>query len=251
MSARETLEGDGIVRVAGAIDPEDVRAMRACARERIAAIAHVEIAGGMRPVRGTQLELWAIGREPAFAAMAGALARALDHAFGAGAWTQVEGELGGLAMPVLPGPDARWTACGVAWHVDEPALPGGVPGGVLLGYAFLDRVEPGGGAIVAIAGSHRRLAAIADRRGSSIQHSDASGVLADAEPWFADLVRDEAGERYLVDGCVSDGIPLRAVELTGEPGEIVFLDPRCLHTISANVSSRPRLIMRLTCVRDV
>lgn len=244
MSERESFEREGVVRVSGAIAAEDVHAMLVCARARVATTELVEIAGALRPARGTELAMWAIGREPAFAPLPDALARAVDRVFGGGVWTQIEGELGGVAMPNLPCPGARRRACGVAWHVDVPTPPGSPPCRMILGYAFLDLVEPGGGATVVIAGSHRRLAAIADRLAAPIAHNDALGVLARAEPWFAEIVeREEFG-----DGCVSEGIPLRAVELAGEPGDIVLLDPRCLHTISANVSRRARLVMRLTCV---
>ena len=55
--------------------------------------------------------------------------------------------------------------------------------------------------------------------------------------------------RYLEAPYRSAGVSLRLVELTGRPGDIVFMDPRCLHTVSANASDRPRLTMRMTCSR--
>lgn len=219
---RETFEQDGFVRVAGAIEPDDVRAMRDRARARIAAIDFVETVGARRPARGTELALWEVGRDPAFAPLPGAFARAIDGVFGAGAWTPIAGEEGGLLMPNLPCPGASWSASEVSWHVDEPCAPG-APARVLLGYAFLDLVEPGGGATVALAGSHRRLAAIAGARGAPMSYEDASAARAD--PAMAELA---------------------AVELIGAAGDLVLFDPRCLHTISANVSPRPRLVMRLT-----
>jgi hypothetical protein len=235
---REAFERDGIVRVAGAIAEADVRAMRDCARAGIASLEVVEIAGALRPQRGTELAMWAIGREPAFAPLPAALARAVDGVFGPGVWAQVDGELGGLAMPNLPAPGAVWTACGVAWHVDEPTPVPAAVGRVLIAYALLDVVEPGGGATVVFAGSQRRLAAIADRLGATIDHGAARGALASDEPWFAAQIEQDSARHPSL------------VELTGEAGDIILLDPRCLHTISANVSTRPRLIMRLTCVRS-
>jgi hypothetical protein len=200
MSLREDFERDGVARVTGAIAADDVRAMCACALARVAAIELVEIAGALRPAPGQELALWEIGRDPAFDRLPDALARAVDVAFGAGAWSQVDGERGGLLMPNFPCPGATPGVSEVSWHVDEPIPADASPGRVLLAYAFLDRVEPGGGATVAIAGSHR-------------------------------------------------GRSGRPIELVGEAGDVVFLDPRCRHTISANVSTRPRLVMRLTCMR--
>jgi hypothetical protein len=222
-SLREAFERDGVVRVAGAIAADDVRAMRDCLRARIAAIDFVELAGARRPAPGNEAAMWAIGREPAFAPLPAALAAAIERVFGPGAWAQVTGETGGLAMPNLPCPGATWSVCDPAWHVDEPTQPGQPRGWALLGFALLDLVEPGGGATVVVAGSHRRLGALADQLGATVATDTALAALA-RDDW-------------------------RVIELTGDAGDVVLMDPRCLHTISANVSSRARLAMRLTCAR--
>lgn len=237
---------DGLVRVPDAIPSSELAAMQAELRGRLATLEVVEIAGARRPARGTELAMWDVGRAPAFARLAEALGRAVDRVFGPGVFAPVDGELGGLAIPNLPGRDATWSACALAWHVDEPTPPGPAPGDIVLAYAFLDRVEPGGGATVVLAGSHRRLAHLADERAAPITYEDAPGALAAAEPWFAALLREPAA---ITASCDSAGVALHLVELTGEPGDLVLLHPRCLHTISANVSPRPRLVMRLTCLR--
>lgn len=248
MTLGERFARDGVVRVEGAIPADQVAAMRACVLARIADLAFVEIAGARRPARGTELAMWEIGRDPVFASLPGALADATARVFGPGVWTPVAGELGGVAMPNLPCPGATWRACDVAWHVDEPTPPGGEPGGILLGYALLDVVEPHGGGTTVIAGSHRRLAALADAGAAPITYEAAREAFAAAVPWFAALL-GPAPEAALAAGCESAGVPLRVVEVTGGPGDLVLLDPRCLHTIAANVSARPRLAMRLTCLR--
>ncbi|MBL8623312.1 MAG: hypothetical protein JNK64_18515 [Myxococcales bacterium] len=235
---------DGIARAVGVIAPADLAAMRACALARLAAIELIEIAGARRPAPGHELALWGIGREPAFAPLPAALADALARVFGAGPWAQVAGDLGGVALPNFPSPGARRGACGVAWHTDEAVPPGATAPETVLAYACLAPVVAGGGATVVVTGSHRRLAALATARGAPIGHVDAPAALARVEPWFAALV--ERGEAD--GGCVSDGVPLGVAELTGAPGDVVFLDARCLHTISANVSAGPRLVMRLTCM---
>jgi len=220
-SLRDAFEADGVVRVAGAIAPDAARAMRDCMRARIAVLAFVELAGALRPAPGSDAALWAIGREAAFAPLRAALAGAIARVFGAGAWTQVE-EGGGLAMPNLPCPGAAWSVCEPAWHVDEPTHAT-APSNALLGFALLDLVEPGGGATVAIAGSPRRLVSLAASLGAPVT-TDAALAVAREEP-------------------------RRLIELGGPPGDIVLMDPRCLHTISANISPRPRLAMRMTCAR--
>jgi hypothetical protein len=221
-SLREAFDRDGTVRVAGAIAPADVRAMRACMLERIAGIDFVELAGARRPAPGLEPAMWAIGREPAFAPLPAALAGAIERVFGPGAWAQTASDGGGLAMPNLPCADAAWSVCDGAWHVDEPTQPAQPRGWALLGFALVDLVEPGGGATAMIAGSHRRLGALADRLGTTVATAEALA-----------LPRDD----------------WRVVELCGDAGDVVLMDPRCLHTITANVSPRPRLAMRMTCAR--
>jgi ectoine hydroxylase-related dioxygenase (phytanoyl-CoA dioxygenase family) len=177
----------------------------------------------------------------------------VDDVFGAGVWTPVADQLGGLAAPNLPIRDAPWSVPHTAWHVDEPTSAAREDAWGLLGFAFLDAVEPAGGATVALAGSHRRLRALAASTPGGLVTTDEAIAALGTEPWFADLLRPgdpgERRRRFVDEGQVSMGIPLRVVELVGEPGDLVLMDPRCLHTVSANVSRRPRLTMRTICQR--
>ena len=253
---RQAFETDGIVRVPAVLGGDELRAMRDHVAAIVAAgaLELVDLVGARRPGPGTEAILWDIGRAPAFAPLAPALARAVDDVFGPGVWAPIDG---GLAAPNLPGHAAPWTVPHAAWHVDEPTVAGQVAGWALLGFVFLDTVEPGGGATVAIAGSHRRLAIVAAERAAAgaatvLTTDDALAELR-REPWFAALLTvgepADRRRRFMAEPYVSAGIPLRVVELTGEPGDVVLMDPRCLHTISANASPRARLTMRITCGR--
>jgi hypothetical protein len=243
------FERDGFVRVPGAVAPGDLAPMRAAVEGLVARLRLVEQLGARRPAPEASDALWEIGRRPVFAPLAAALVRAVDGVFGAGVWAPVADQVGGLAAPNLPLP-GTWNVPDAAWHVDEPTAPGQPRGWGLLGFAFLDEVAPGGGATVAIAGSHRRLGLVAT---SGLVTTDEALAELGREPWFAELLAPgdpaERRRRFLGDGHVSRGVPLRVVELTGAAGDLVLMDPRCLHTVSANVSPRPRLQMRLTCGR--
>lgn len=250
---RAAFEIDGLVRVPDAVRGADVAAMRADLHALLATLPLVELAGALRPAPGTEPRLWEVGRGAAFAPLDAAVAAAVDAVFGPDVWAPVADQHGGLAAPNLPLPDAPWSVPHAAWHVDEPTDPMHARGWGLLGFAFLDEVGPGGGATVAIAGSPRRLHALAAQRDRGLLTTDdAIADLAAAEPWFAALFApgSAAARRHFLDAPYrSAGIPLRVVELTGQPGELVLMDPRCLHTISANASQRARLTMRLTCAR--
>ena len=210
---RADYEADGIVRVPGVVAPGAVRAMRDELLARVEALPLVEMLGARRPGPGCDEALWDVARAPVFDDLAGAAADAIARGLGAGAYAPVDR---GLAAPNFPGTETVWTVPRTAWHVDEPAAPGQPHAWALLAFVLLDAVEPGGGATVMVAGSHRRLVELAP---------------------IADPAAALAGEDW------------RVVELTGAAGDVVLMDPRCLHTVSANVSRRPRLQMKLTCGR--
>jgi hypothetical protein len=248
---------EGLVRLPGVIGGADVAAMRAAVERMLERIDLVEIVGALRPGPGSSEELWEVGRGEAFAPLPGLLASAVDGVFGPGMWAPIDGQHGGLAAPNVPLPGAgAWTVPHAAWHVDEPTSAAHDRGWGLLAFAFLDDVEPGSGATVAIAGSHRRLQTLAATIAPTglLTTEDAVAALRRDEPWFAELFApggDPAARRrrFLDEVYVSDGIPLRVVELTGAAGDVVLMDPRCLHTVSANAGRRARLQMRMTCGR--
>ncbi len=243
---REQFERRGMVRVPGAIGADVLGPMRDSLRTRIENTEFVEVAGALRPVRGTELDMWSVGQEPAFASLPDAFANAVERVFGPGEWTQVEDERGGYFMPHLPCPGVTATECAAAWHVDEPTEPGKQPHHRLLGFAHVGPVVPGGGGTVVLTGSHRRLALLANELGTPTTTDVSLQGLRAADPWVASLLK--ANDSRLGAEHTSAGIRLRVEEMTGDAGDIVLVNPCCLHTTSANASAFPRLVMRLTCV---
>jgi hypothetical protein len=53
---------------------------------------------------------------------------------------------------------------------------------------------------------------------------------------------------FMADGVEIEGIRLRVVELTGEPGDIVFAHPTIVHCVSPNCGTWPRM-MRIGSVQ--
>lgn len=264
------LARDGVMRLRGVIDAAALAAMRARVWRVLAtrgidrddratwraggALPLVEMAGALRPGAGTDDVLWEIGRDAVFAALGPTVERAIATALDAHTmWTSVDAPSGGLAAPNLPGPEgARWRVPHAAWHVDEPTMRGQAHAWGLLAFVCLDDVSAGGGATVAIAGSHRRLLALADELAPAhgvLTTDEALRALVPRDPWFAALVTDALdGREATLARPHDDG--LRVVELTGAAGDVVLMDPRCLHTVSANVSDRARLTMRMVFARS-
>lgn len=62
-------------------------------------------------------------------------------------------------------------------------------------------------------------------------------------PWLRGLWRPGEGDggdgcdrtqRYMNDGTTVDGVPLRVVELTGEPGDVILMHSDTFHAVASN-----------------
>ena len=60
-------------------------------------------------------------------------------------------------------------------------------------------------------------------------------------PRFGSRVNRE--DRYLVNPVDVSGIPVQAVEFTGDPGDVIFMHPWIIHAASPNRGDRPRIVI--------
>jgi hypothetical protein len=131
-----------------------------------------------------------------------------------------------------------------SWHIDfAPASPLAA----VRMFAFLTSVRPRGGGTTIVAGSHR----LAERR-IGMRSSDLRRDLAAASPWFRDLWRpidEDRVQRFMVEGAEVEGVHVRVVELTGEPGDVVLWHPSLLHAIAADALDVPRFMLTHTARR--
>lgn len=131
-----------------------------------------------------------------------------------------------------------WTLPHQNWHLDMPRLPdGGVPGVQI--FAFLETVETGGGGTLAVTGSHRLF-----NQGVRISSGDLRKKLKQ-ERYFAELMSNKTDDRlrFMREvGHVGD-VKLQVVEMTGEAGDVYFMDLRVLHTVAPNALQLPRLML--------
>jgi len=136
------------------------------------------------------------------------------------------------------------------WHWDSPvswhreALNG------IFAFAFVGAVAPGGGGTSILAGSHRLLQLWEEQMSQATRPREASAERAwfhRAHPWLAaqtGVAPSPADRRamFMEDGVEIEGIRLRVVELTGEPGDMVFCHPTIVHCASANCGTWPRMM---------
>jgi len=148
----------------------------------------------------------------------------------------------GTVLFTLPNA-TNWTLPHKLWHLDLPRFAMdqfGTPGVQL--FLCLKTVRPGGGATLAIAGSHR----IGNDLGHDLGSAPYRQHLARRHPWFRELfARQSRPNRTARFTCTTEvgGIPLEVVELTGEPGDLYLMDMRMLHVAAPNASGTARIML--------
>ncbi|ETX12682.1 hypothetical protein MUS1_01760 [Marinomonas ushuaiensis DSM 15871] len=180
----------------------------------------------------------------------------------------------------FPGSETKWNVPYKSWHNDEPIVVGDSNPWSLFVFLLLDDVSVDMGATVVVSGSHRRAEQLAERIASPDQEaaikafdSVNSGLIDDPkntrllttdnllepltqeDPWMKALVTESTPEQrikqFVQEGGTFNGIEQKVVSLTGSAGDIIILNPRCLHSTSANVSRLPRQVIRLDFRRSV
>ena len=175
------------------------------------------------------------------------LLEAIDELLGAGTWTTAAHW--GQVMVTFPQPDEAWTLPSKMWHVDWPYTYAPTPLFGVKVFAFFGTVEPQGGGTLVVAGSHR----VVERFVASTEQDARTEFrtcrlrFMNHDPWFRALARaddpdSERTARFMGSDHDSDGIPVRVVELTGEPGDVVLTHPWMLHHTAPNTSPYPRMM---------
>ena len=99
-----------------------------------------------------------------------------------------------------------------------------------------------------VAGSHRLVARYLEQADPAdpARSRVVRNALTRAHPWLQGLSKGGTPEdrvrTLMEEGTVLFDIPVRVVELTGRPGDVVFLHPHLLHAPAVNNSSAPRLM---------
>ena len=238
----ETYARDGVVRLPGAVPPDDIEAMRSSLWRRL------ESRHGLwrdRPDTWTMAHPAQLTAQNSdFAAIGSPQVRAVvDQLLGVGRWK--EPPRWGLPLVTLPGHHARWDVPHRNWHLDIAATPE-APRVARL-FVILARSEPGGGGTGYIAGSHEVMRRLAAREGVPVNSGTARKLLIAEAPWYAALESRRKDEdrvaRFMSEGGEIDGVPVQVGEMLGEPGDVILMHPLMLHATTPNVRETPRMTL--------
>jgi hypothetical protein len=169
----------------------------------------------------------------------GPLCAALDALLGLGQWARPRR----WGPPLVTSPqEGPWELPARAWHFDcMPVSAGQRP---VQFFAFLNQVRPRGGGTLVLAGPHRLVAPYLGL-GEAFRLDRVHTSLA-SHPWLRGLWKGDGGDRiqrYISDGTIIDGVPLRVVELTGEPGDVILMHSDTFHAVAPNRLTEPRMML--------
>ena len=243
------FERDGYVVVRQAFSPADALAM-----ER-RWWSELEDAHGIRrddrsSWRQIPGDLKAAKRDPIQAKiLTGQVRGVFDDLLGTAAWSPPRDW--GRAIVTFPEPGA-WEVPTRLWHwdnlcdlhIDQPTA--------LFVVSFIGSVAPQSGGTLILSGSPRLLVQQERRIPASQQGRGGSGAsiwerFHRSHPWLMALTGQAPSPAdrtaAFMDGeTIVEGVPLRVVELTGEPGDMVVCHPVMVHCRAPNRGVRPRFM---------
>jgi ectoine hydroxylase-related dioxygenase (phytanoyl-CoA dioxygenase family) len=166
-------------------------------------------------------------------------------------------------LMTFPDGETPWTVPSGGWHFDyippqaEPGLR------ALQVFVVLNEVLRQGGATLVLTGSHRLVGKYVADTGLEPRPRLVRSHLASMDPWLSELWSEPGSpsgptgtrDQRLTQGVVVDGVPLRVVEATGNPGDVYLMHSDCFHAIAANARPAPRImatsvVSRLTNTRE-
>ena len=239
---------DGIIKLENVFPKEDAVAMRGVFWREMANRYDVQRDDPSTWDRHRPDGLKSTKKSRAFDPIFGPVLRAaLDDLFGGGRWQEPKHM--GQVLATMPNA-VEWRVPYKLWHSDfgpEGALQ---RLSAVKWWTFFDVVEPGQGGTPQLAGGHKVFARFLETLGDR-EYKLARDTFLKSHPWLRGLSTDDGdpcrNERLMAETDI-DGLPVRVIELTGQPGDVFITHPWVFHSIAVNARSTPRL-MRSGAIR--
>jgi hypothetical protein len=243
----QRFDRDGYLVVRQAFSPADARAMEARWWSELEDTHGVrrDDRSSWRPIRG---DLKAAKRDPVHAKILTERVRGVfDGLLGAAAWSPPRDW--GRTIATFPEPGA-WEVPTRLWHWDSPCELHLDRPRALFVVSFIGPVAPRSGGTLILSGSPRLLIQ-QERRIPADQRRESAAFPWDrfhrCHPWLMALTGQAPSPAdriaaFMDAETIVDGVPLRVVELTGEPGDMVFCHPAIVHCAAPNRGAWPRFM---------
>ena len=243
----QRFERDGYVLVRQAFSPADALSMEG------RWWSELEVAHGIRrddrsSWRQIPGDLKAAKRDPIQARiLTGQVRGVFDDLLGMAAWSPPRDW--GRAIVTFPEPGA-WKVPTRLWHWDNLCEPHIDQPRALFVVSFIGSVAPRSGGTLILSGSPRLLVQ-QERRIPASQRGGSGASIWErfhrSHPWLMALTGQAPSPAdrtaAFMDGeTIVEGVPLRVVELTGEPGDMVVCHPVMVHCRALNRGVRPRFM---------
>ena len=171
----------------------------------------------------------------------------LDDLLGPGTWPTPRDW--GRPLVTFPEPGA-WDVPAKHWHWDNGCELHLDRPRALFVVGFIGSVAPRGGGTLILSGSPRLLV---QQEGRIPAGQRRESITAERDrfhrshPWLMALTGQAPSPADRIAAFMDaettvDGIPLRVVELTGEPGDMIFCHPLMVHCAAPNRGTRPRFM---------
>lgn len=173
---------------------------------------------------------------------------AIDDLMGPGAWS-LPGDWGRVVTTFPNCAPGDWDIPRELWNWQMPASHRPERMNSLILVMCISPVQPRGGAEMVVSGSYRlMLKYYAARRsaGRAKTAADQKRAFLSWHPWLAGLT-GQSGPRdrvkaFLEASCDVHGVPVKVVELTGEPGDAYLIHPYTMIAPSANSLDVPHFV---------
>jgi hypothetical protein len=181
-----------------------------------------------------------------------AVCRTLDQVLGQGNWQRPV--RWASILVAFPESRDRWDVPHASWHLDLPApnSPQGMP--LVRLFTCLASLEHGGGGTVMLAGSHLLVDQIARKSTQRLRSAEIRKTLIRQHSWLKALCSNKGSEdranRFMNVGSTVNGVHLRVLEMTGDPGDVFLMHPLTLHAPSTNCAAVPRIVLSTFIYRN-
>jgi len=178
---------------------------------------------------------------------------AVDLIFGTRDWVRPERRLSMLVA--FPESSEAWDVPSEGWHLDNPVVRGLDGNFAVRIFVCLEKLSPGGGGTLFLAGSHRLSQSLfAKSRADRMHSTDARRALIRNYPsikvLFSPDGRTDRVKRFMKSAPMTGTNQPHVIEMAGEPGDVFLTHPYLLHAASTNCAKEPRVVLSGSLYRD-